>query len=447
MALGDNFGTTFPVYEVDFDESPTGDLTTVVPMLQLLGGTRQFDRITLSATEAFDAGTVITIRDLSLIEGEPDLTLQLSSKEDAAATVDCAATPIPISPHVYGVARSSDRSDQAPWEIPVPSRRWGGNPTSRYNPVTGNWNTANDYFWENVVVGDADLAHEEFLRDNWAHDVGSAVTVPMLGWVAKDDVSVSFPASKFPDQESFDGYRPEAGNGVTSDGEQIQPLSPSMTSVEWTSDDATNWVRAMVAESDAAGHPRPFLYFLDNEPMLWNSTHRDVFPQPLGYDELLRRSIEFATAIKRADPEAMVAGPSVWGWPAYFYSAIDALDGYESGSDYITHGRTPLLEWYLAEMRKYEERTGVRLLDVLDVHFYPQDGSYGSDVSPEASERRIRSTRSLWIRATRRNPGSMSGSLSSRDCRTRYRHELPGHEAVDRRVFVRRRTGLERWYR
>ena len=46
------------------------------------------------------------------------------------------------------------------------------------------------------------------------------------------------------------------------------------------------------------------------------------------------------------------------------------------------------------------KRTGVRILDVLDVHFYPQFQGAGISLSgetgPEAAARRIRSTRSLW---------------------------------------------------
>ena len=36
------------------------------------------------------------------------------------------------------------------------------------------------------------------------------------------------------------------------------------------------------------------MYMLDNEPTLWNSTHRDVHPDPVGYEELLDRTLEGA---------------------------------------------------------------------------------------------------------------------------------------------------------
>jgi hypothetical protein len=58
----------------------------------------------------------------------------------------------------------------------------------------------------------------------------------------------------------------------------------------------------------------------------------------------------------------------------------------------------PLLPWYLGQLAQYEQRTGQRILDVVDVHFYPQaDGVYnGSRTDPDAAALRIRSTRALW---------------------------------------------------
>ena len=43
-------------------------------------------------------------------------------------------------------------------------------------------------------------------------------------------------------------------------------------------------------------------YELDNEPTLWNSTHRDVHPQPLTYDELWQKSQATASAATMQEP-------------------------------------------------------------------------------------------------------------------------------------------------
>jgi hypothetical protein len=64
------------------------------------------------------------------------------------------------------------------------------------------------------------------------------------------------------------------------------------------------------------------------------------------------------------------------------------------------HGDVPLIPWYLQQVAAYQKQTGTRLIDVLDLHFYPAAAGMGlgenGDTSLEASLRRIRSTRGLW---------------------------------------------------
>ena len=82
-------------------------------------------------------------------------------------------------------------------------------------------------------------------------------------------------------------------------------------------------------------------YALDNEPMLWNSTHRDVHPAPLTYDEIWQRTVTYASAIKAQDPAAKILGPVTWGYCDLFGSAADnCLDG----DDRAAHGGTPFVQ-------------------------------------------------------------------------------------------------------
>ena len=88
-------------------------------------------------------------------------------------------------------------------------------------------------------------------------------------------------------------------------------------------------------------------------------------------------------------------GPVLWGWCAYFFSALDECS---SGADYTSHGNTAFVAWYLQQMKAYEQAHGVRLLDYLDLHYYPQaDGVSLSGAGNAATQAlRLRSTRSLW---------------------------------------------------
>ena len=67
----------------------------------------------------------------------------------------------------------------------------------------------------------------------------------------------------------------------------------------------------------------------------------------------------------------MIAGPAEWGWSAFLYSAVDLKAGPTLRPDRRKHGDVLLLVWYLRKLREHEQKTGVRILDVLDVHHYP----------------------------------------------------------------------------
>ena len=118
-------------------------------------------------------------------------------------------------------------------------------------------------------------------------------------------------------------------------------------------------------------------------------------PLPTTYDEMRDKTYAYAAAIKQADPSAKTLGPVLWGWCAYFFSA---LDGCNIGTDYTSHGNTAFVPWYLQQMKAYEQAHGVRLVDYLDLHYYPQaDGVSLSGAGNAATQAlRLRSTRSLW---------------------------------------------------
>jgi hypothetical protein len=84
----------------------------------------------------------------------------------------------------------------------------------------------------------------------------------------------------------------------------------------------------------------------------------------------------------------------------YHYSAHDAAAGVFLRPDRRAHGDVPLLPWYMRKLREHHQRTGVRILDIIDVHFYPMgDGIMlhdGRGTDPDTAARRIRATRSLW---------------------------------------------------
>lgn len=367
-----------------------------------------FDHVVLRAYRPLPKGGFVEIDDVGLVEADPEALKKAEAAANAPGTptrfeVDCSKPTHSISPLIYGIAFSALHEYQSShqWKLGATARRWGGNPTSRYNWELGNaWNTGADYFFRNLdYTGKEGFSWNTFLTTNQERRVASVLTVPTLGWVARDTKSFSFPVDEFGGQEQTDPDVPRAGNGKTKNGKPIEPGPPVRTSIEAPPDFIGQWVSA-IRKSDGLGARRVSMYILDNEPALWHDTHRDVHPEPLTYDELLDRTLKYGTAIRKADPQAVIAGPAEWGWPAYFFSALDAEKGFMRKPDRRAHGDQPLLDWYLDKIAAHEKETGQRLLDVLDLHYYPQGSGIGvgadGNTDRETNALRIRSTRSLW---------------------------------------------------
>jgi hypothetical protein len=367
-----------------------------------------FDHLVLRARVDLPKTPYVEVDDIALTEADPAVLAAAEKAANAPGvparfSVDCKTASTPISPYIYGIAFSAMHEYQSnhQWKLGASIRRWGGNPTSRYNWELGNaWNTAADYYFRNVdYVGRDDFTWKSFLTVNREHQVGTALTLPTIGWVAKDTKSFSYPTDEFGPQQDVDPDVKKAGNGKKKNGSWIEPGAATRTSIVAPPDFIGSWVKAIRA-FEPPGERSVNLYMLDNEPALWHDTHHDVHPQPLSYDELLDRTIRYGTAVRQADPQALIAGPAEWGWPAYFFSALDADKGFQRKPDRRAHGDVPLIEWYLAQLKAHEAKTGVRVLDVLDLHYYPQGNGIGVDTDgntdAQTNALRIRSTRSLW---------------------------------------------------
>ena len=400
-------------------------LKTLAPLLLLVTGTlasavgcdRCSNKDTATPkpdTSASTAGPVIVTADGGRVQSQTVITEAIAAKVSGPTpnggkitgattpmAVECKSPGQAVSPTIFGIAWADTDKD-----IGATAHRWGGNTTSRYNAKLSAWNTGNDWFWQNLKID----SHEVFLAKAAEKGGLAAVTVPMMGWVSKDTTSASFPVSVFGPQEKTDPDHPDFGNGKKADGKTlIKPGEPARTSVPVTPEDVGAFVASVRAYEKKLGKKIVFEWILDNEPGLWSTTHRDVHPDPLTYDELLSKTIAFGTAIRKADPDAIIAGPTSYGWWEYFYSTKDHDEGLRNKPDRKAHGDVPLIAWYLQKLAEHEKKTGVRILDVLDVHIYPQadhvqgpdgkGGDGGGETDRKTNDLRFRTTRSLWDRS------------------------------------------------
>jgi Glycoside hydrolase family 44 len=125
-----------------------------------------------------------------------------------------------------------------------------------------------------------------------------------------------------------------------------------------------------------------------------------VHPVPPTYDEIWNQALDYAAAIKAQDANALVTGPVTWGYPDLFNSAKDAaeVNSIAGGSDRAAHGDMPFVAWYLQQVCAHPLAGGKRLVDYLDLHYYPQgtNVALSDDDSTATAARRLKSLRELY---------------------------------------------------
>ncbi len=322
-------------------------------------------------------------------------------------TVDATAARKPISPLIYGINGTSATTADAAFmkSLGLPVRRWGGNNTSRYNWQLDASNTGFDWYFENVRMSNAvnlpaDSAANRVIAQNRARGVATVLTVPLIGYVAKNATSCGFSIARYGPQTDSDWqWRPDCGNGVKTGGSLVTGNTPKDTSLAVGPRFVQTWVAALVSRYGSAANSGVRYYDLDNEPDIWWETHRDVAPLGLKYDQLRDRTYQYAAAIKAGDPAAQTLGPVVMGWTYYWHSPYDGQrQDWQTPDDRNAHGGTPLVPWYLQQMRAYEQAHGKRILDFLDLHYYPAAPGVALRPAGNAATQilRLNSTRSLW---------------------------------------------------
>ncbi|MBX2803359.1 MAG: glycoside hydrolase family 44 protein [Myxococcales bacterium] len=256
--------------------------------------------------------------------------------------------------------------------------RWGGNARALYNPFTRVTNLAADYFFLNQPV--------PVQLDDWLGslpaDVPAVVTVPTLDWVADGTQYWQFSVAAYGAQQLTAPIEPDAGNGVLPDGSPLLGNDPSDASVPWTPTDVADWLPLLPHT--------PGWLAMGNETDIAHVTHRGVHPEPAGYVDQRDRFLAFAGAAKDVLPDVPVTGPVGCCWWFYW----NAADG---EADRAAHG--DFLPWFLDEVAAADAASGRRTLDVLDLHYFPENliaKGWKSATDPATNAWRLRVTRSLW---------------------------------------------------
>jgi hypothetical protein len=281
--------------------------------------------------------------------------------------IDAAAGHRPISPYIFG--KNNSLSDDP--KNPVATADWklyrdagitifrenGGNNSTKYN-----WRrklTSHPDWYNNVYAHDWDYAAQS-LQDNipgarglWAFQ--------LIGRVAGNS-SHNFNDWAYNGSQWWEGVN---NNWAGGGGPDIGDGDPDLYLVEWPADSTVG----ILDQWDNLGLDRDMYQYwnMDNEPEVWNGTHDDVYPATFPAEEYLQKYFAVAKAARAKYPDIKLLGPvstNEWQW----YNWNDDKIRY-NGKNYVW------LEYFILRIAEEQQASGIRLLDVLDVHFYPGETS------------------------------------------------------------------------
>ena len=319
-------------------------------------------------------------------------TLALCQTVNFAITVN--DSPATISPFIYGTNQLMSGGEN--WG----SMRLGGNRLTGYNWENNASNAGSDYIHSSDnylpsvfgVPGDSSnvpgIVVEAFYRQAQPFNAYPLVTLQMAGFVARDkngvvDSSQTAPSSRW-------AYVKPAKGAPLS-------LPPDTGDSSVSMDELVNFLVHTYGTAASGTGIRG--YALDNEPALWKSTHPRIHPLQPTCRELIQKSVALSRSIKTIDPSAEVFGPVEYGFSGYlnFQSAPD-WNSVAFGKSYGW-----FLDYYLDQMKLASDTSGRRLLDVLDLHWYPEaQGSDGNRITAANAtsaadiQARIQAPRTLW---------------------------------------------------
>ncbi len=299
-----------------------------------------------------------------------------AEKSDSYAmnvNVDISDDGTPISPYIFGV-NDHALDDNAK----VNSVRQGGNRYTAYNWETNYSNAGSD--WKNS--SDDYLSSSDKPADcvttlsKQAADAGIAyklATLQMAGYVSADKAGTVTAEEAAPSKR---------WNEVKFDKEGELSLEPDLTDGVVYMEEYVNYLVKTLG--DAKSDTGIQAYSLDNEPALWSGTHSLIRNGALSATELVEKSVELAKVVKSVDKNAEVFGPALYG-----YTAFDHLEDDTEWNAKYADKYDWFVSYYLDMMKKAEEKTGERLVDVFDIHYYTEaKGTCGTRMcsDPEHTE-------------------------------------------------------------
>lgn len=284
--------------------------------------------------------------------------------QDVTISVNATQNKRLISPNIYGKNEFLDRPAQFYKDAGLRfSRMNGGNNASAYNwrqklAVHPDW-------YNNVYSADWDVLAQK-VNANFP-DMQGMFAFQLLGRVASNS-SNNFNEWEYNQAQYWSGV----GQNLAGGG-QVNPAGGSQALVDgnidlfskpWPADSSVGILDHWFGANGLGLDNGKFVYWsMDNEVDVWNGTHDWAMPTLISASAFMDRYIELAKKAKAAYPGIKLCGPvatSEWQWYRWSNESI-----------FIDGRYYPWIEYFIKRLGDEYKATGIKLVDVLDIHNYP----------------------------------------------------------------------------
>jgi hypothetical protein len=286
--------------------------------------------------------------------------------QDVTITVNAAQDKKAVSPYIYGRNNTFNKPAQFYEDAGLRFARMnGGNNATKYN-----WRkkiSSHPDWYNNVYGNDWDQTSNDIsttypnMQVMWAFQ--------LLGRVASSN-SHNFNDWDYNQSQWWQGvYQNLAGGGTpnTTDpgGKALVEGDANLYTVEWPADSTVEILDHWFGPDGTGLNKDQFRYWnMDNEADIWNGTHDDVMSDGLlPASEFMDNYIEVAKKARALFPEIKICGPvttSEWQWYKWGEESI-----WIDGKYYCW------FEYFIKRCADEEKASGIRVLDVFDIHNYP----------------------------------------------------------------------------
>jgi hypothetical protein len=296
--------------------------------------------------------------------------------------IDVSSLSKSISPYIFG--KNNNLSDDK--GRPLTAAQWqrlrdlgiqmfrenGGNNASKYN-----WRrklSSHPDWYNNVYAHSWDFAAKS-LQQN-IPSVQGMWAFQLAGKAAKTSAN-NFGDWNYNGSQWWSGVAQNlAGGGVVNTAGGADALTegnPNLYLEDWPADSTTGILNHWFGAGGIGLDPGKIRYWsMDNEPEIWEGTHDDIWPVQPDAETFMQMYFAVAKKARELYPDIKLIGPvpaNEWQW--YNYKTGKTL---YKGKQYVW------LEYFIFRVAEEQQATGIRLLDNLDIHFYPGETNAGDIV-------------------------------------------------------------------